>query len=295
MTETNNLKDKNATFLELGLLPSEIPLVDRGQLKTTEERDSLRAKVLEELKELLLDEKGFPSLTARFEDIIQRGDFKEQASTYSEQILPKKVATRLKDQEKSKAFMIAEAEVWTRNITSSLANHLKDQLVTTKEMLKEQLQMPFPNRTLAAELDNRLDRIFGLIFALGQREQLQRQHTETIHMLPWLVRGVKMDQSLTFRKDRKNRQDNIHLKQWVQQIVTDFRKETGAFPTRKQLPIILRNQIERLNQPGMVSISTSSPDSKERLQHRKDAPAQGVTFSTITDTWLRDFRASHQG
>ncbi|MDA7515395.1 hypothetical protein N8493_00575 [Akkermansiaceae bacterium] len=295
MTETNNLKDKNATFLELGLLPSEIPLVDRGQLKTTEERDSLRAKVLEELKELLLDEKGFPSLTARFEDIIQRGDFKEQASTYSEQILPKKVATRLKDQEKSEAFMIAEAEVWTRNITSSLANHLKDQLVTTKEMLKEQLQMPFPNRALAAELDNRLDRIFGLIFALGQREQLQRQHTETIHMLPWLVRGVKMDQSLPFRKDRKSRQQNIHLKQWVQQIVTNFRKLTGDFPTRKQLPIILRNQIERPNQPGMVSISTSSPNSKERLQHRKDAPAPGVTFSTITDTWLRDFRASHQG
>ena len=155
--------------------------------------------------------------------------------------------------------------------------------------------MPFPNRALAAELDNRLDRIFGLIFALGQREQLQRQHTETIHMLPWLVRGVKMDQSLPFRKDRKSRQQNIHLKQWVQQIVIFFKKETGAFPTRKQLPIILRNQIKMPNQPGMVSINTSSPDSKERLQHRKDAPTQGVTFSTITDTWLRDFRASHQG
>jgi hypothetical protein len=135
--------------------------------------------------------------------------------------------------------------------------------------------------------------LLHLAFCLGQRISSKKHTGDMMRALPMICRGLEMTGGVGGGGSRVRR-EHQKLREWIRSIVLNFKKTTGEFPSRKQLEGLLRTHLaEEEKRSCRVSENDRAPDGKRRLRHRDDQSGKGVTWTTITETWLTEIKKAN--
>ncbi|MDC0315088.1 hypothetical protein OAL62_01710 [bacterium] len=221
--------------------------------------------------------------------LVKDGEFDDHLEI-GNKILPNDVGNSKNRSVAVMAKMLAHRQLYFRGITSTLASSLLSQM--EKPDKESEIQWPLKGVKFGTQ-KSLVIKFCWLSFVLGMRSQSQLHHTHYLKTLPKLFKGYQMDRSGSQAEEsRAPRSDNAMLKKWTSSIVESFKKATQTYPSKKQLTGLIESQVAAQKGTRLLDWTTVGKDGKRRLRHRKDSSPKGVTITTITDSWLKTFRAS---
>ncbi|MEJ6579662.1 MAG: hypothetical protein QNL68_07660 [Akkermansiaceae bacterium] len=283
---------KKTNFTSCGFLPSESELASLHPVDAVERLKDLYENARNEFTEAF-EQSGNSEFLGILQDLMDEGELTNQDLSPKEmgaEILPGGLRDYSNRKVATWAIILARRQIYFRGLSGKLAGGLLQQITAAGD---DPLRPPSLGRFSTGISKATVIRLCWLSYVLGLRSMLQQKHTESLKDLPNLFRGIEMDRSkVPASGSRKPRLENAFLKGWVEKIILAFREGTTTFPSKKQLEGLIESQVARPeNQKGnTVFWSDSKSDGKKRLGHRRDSSEGGVTMSTITETWIKEFR-----
>ncbi|MDB4438248.1 hypothetical protein N9195_01525 [bacterium] len=230
----------------------------------------------------LFQAKDHPEFFAALEQLIEDGNLNDKETL--KDIAPPDLKKEKNDSVRAIAHILAFKEIYHRQTTSQLAKGLKSQLEKAERTTKAPLLFGSFDLNTGTPKEVLL-KLCWISYALGCRAVHQVDHTKTMSMLSDLFRGIAMNPAGRDLSNRKGQNRNQNLKDWFFSICSGLQKELYKLPGKKCLETFIERRISDFEQKQNLLIFKT----EGKIRHRDDPPTSGVTISTMTDSWRKDY------
>ncbi len=281
--KTKNGDAPEIDFNTLGQLPSE------ARLQTLATED-VGAKIEEIYKHVwkhelpaCLNADKHPLFFQILDTLVQDGNFSNGQKAKTD-LLQKTFDIGKDDVVTTMSKVLAEKQIWHRQVTASLAkalnNHLTGKEGTTSisaGLFNREVKLGTPKELLV--------KLCWISYAIGSRSRSQSYHGSTLASLEDLWRGIAMNPSGRDLSKRKGANKNAHLKDWFHQICRNLKNELGQLPGKKSLQTFINRRVDEFEKKQPQKVAREG----KKLRHRQDPLNAGATMNTITDNWRKEF------